>query len=379
MNTHKIVITLLVLFSGKTLFAQSKSSWDITTLGGYEYNYFKSPTEIRTNDIILTESDLISSSIYQDVEVKYRYRYKWDKHRIRFSANPFSRIYYENVDDSYWSLDARANYDYKFSKRTRLFVKTKFVRMNREGLGGDQDVLINPLGYTIYGGTVGVELTPFKNNELTVGGFYNFKNFDAFGARDLQFNEYGVQISSVQSFKVDRLEHEIGITGYVKKRLYDTFNASDVDNINIGERDWDYAKGTLFYTLPFSKNFELRPEFSYYVRIDNSTNRSGFNQLGPGIRAKYDNKKTKIRTSLSYITRNYTDIQARNTDGEIGEKLKYGYTNFEINGAREIGGGFSITGTIYSKIRSTNYTDIDARSFRNYRNQYAGIGVLWEF
>ncbi len=367
----------MLLISGLA-FSQNKHSLDLETQGGYEYNYFRSPKEIRTDGVVLTEDDLISSSIYQDIDAKYRYRSKWSKkNRFRLLLNPFSRIFYENVDDSYWSVNAVAKYDHKFSKKFSFLSELRFKRMNREGLGGDQDVLINPLGYTNYGATAGIEFVPFDNNATTVEGFYNLKNFDAFGVRDLQFDEFGAQFSSVQTFEVNRLEHKLGVNGYVKKRLYDTFNASEIDTD--GERDWDYAKGSLFYELPFSDTFKIRPNFMYYARIDNSTGRSGFNQYGPGVIMAYKSKTTKVRTSLSFITRNYKEIEARDTEDLIGEKLKYEYANFQINAAHKIGNGFSLTGTIYSRVRNTNYTDIDARSFRNYRNQYAGIGVLWEF
>ncbi|WP_299433691.1 hypothetical protein [uncultured Aquimarina sp.] len=377
MNTTKISITILLALTSIVSYGQSKNMFKVETQAGYEYNYFRSPDEIRTGGIVLTKDDLISSSFYQDLELDYKYRYTWNKNRFRVSANPFSRIFYENSDDSYWSLNVNAKYDYKFSRETTLFAEARFIRMNREGLGGDQDVLINPLGYTNYGGTLGVKFVPFRNNELAVEGFYNFRNFDAFGVRDLQYSEFGVQFSSVQSFKVNKLKHKLGVTVYAKKRRYDTFNASEIESD--GERDWDYLKGTLYYKLPFSKRLEIKPNFAYYVRIDNSTNRSGFNQFGPGIAIKYDNDKTKIKGSFSFITRNYTDIEARNTDGLIGEDLKYEYSNFQLDGAHKIGSGFSITATMFSRIRSTNYSDIDARSFRNYRNQYAGVGILWEF
>jgi len=378
MNRYKILIGIMIstLFTGVT-FSQRTSTFTTETQGGYEYNYFKSPDVIRTEGIILNSDDLISSSFYQDIKMKYKYKTTWGKNKFRVSASPFSRVFYENLDDSYWSLSVIASYDYKISKRIGLYTKAEFKRMNREGLGGDQDVLINPLGYTNYGGSLGIGLKPFRNHQMKVGGFYNFKNFDAFGIRDLQYDEYGVQLSSVQSFKVKRLKHKIGINGYFKKRLYDTFNASDIEPD--GERDWDYIKGTLFYQLPFSKTFSLKPNFMYYVRIDNSTNRSGFNQYGPGITMKYNTKKTDIKGSFSFITRNYTDIQARNTDELIGDKLAYEYSNVQVDARQNIGNGFSLMATLFSKIRSTNYTDIDARSFRNYRNQYAGVGVLWQF
>lgn len=377
MKITKISLTIILTLTSIISYTQSNNTFNAETQAGYEYNYFRSPKEIRTGGAILNEDELISSSFYQDIELNYKYRYKWSKNRIRVSINPFSRIFYENSDDSYWSLSTNVKYDYKFSRKTSLLAEARFIRMNREGLGGDQDVLINPLGYTNYGGTLGLQFAPLTNNELTVEGFYNFRNFDVFGVRDLQYSEFGAQVSSVQTFRINKLKHKLGITAYAKKRRYDTFNASDVGPD--GERDWDYLKGTLYYRLPFSKQFEIKPSVVYYVRIDNSTNRSGFNQFGPGIALKYDNDKTKIRGTFSFITRNYTDIEARNTDGGIGEDLKYEYSNFQMNAAHKIGKGFSITATMFSRIRSTNYSDIDARSFRNYRNQYAGIGVLWEF
>ncbi len=376
MQTRKIVFGITVLLGINLIGAQSKTSFEVESQGGYEYNYFKSPKTIRSEGVVLTENDLIASSIYQDIEITYRYRYKWGKNRIRLLANPFSRLFYENFDDSYWSLNTTAKYDHKFSKKTTFLTELRFKRMNREGLGGDQDVLINPLGYTNYGATAGLEFILFDNNETRVESFYNFKDFDAFGVRDLEFDEYGVQFTTVQSFDVNSLEHKLGFSAYAKKRKYETFNASEIDSD--GERDWDYLKGNLFYQLPINEKLRITPNVVYYKRIDNSTGRSGFNQFGPGITMLYKNKATKIRSGLSFITRNYTDIDARDTEGLIGDKLKYEYANFSINASHEIRNGFSITSTLYSRVRSTNYTDIDARSFRNYRNQYIGLGVSWK-
>jgi len=376
MQIRKVITKLFILFITTMGMAQSKTSLKLETQGGYEYNYFRSPEEIRSDGQLLTKEGLIASSTYQDVSGIFRYRYKWGKNRLRFLGNPFSRIFYENIDDSYWSLNTTVKYDHKISKSLILLAEARFKRMNREGLGGDQNVLINPLGYTNYGASGGVEFVPFTANEMTLKGFYNFKDFDAFGVRDLQFNEFGIQFSTVQSFTVDRQEHQIGLTAYVKKREYDTFNASEIDTD--GERDWDYVKATLFYELPIGNRFKISPDLMYYKRIDNSTDRSGFDQYGPGVTMAFKSKLTRIRSSFSFITRNYDVIEARNTEELIGEKLKYEYANFGLDITHKIGNGFSISGTVFSRIRSTNYTDIDARSFRNYRNQYAGIGILWE-
>ncbi len=373
-----IAITLVTLFISSFAIAQSKHQLDAETQGGYEYNYFKSPRQISQNGDLLTEDDLISSSLYQDVTVDYDYRYKWNQNRIRFSITPRARVFYESTEDSYWQLNATAKYDYKFNRNTKLLLEGGIKRMNRKGLDGAQDILVNPLGYTNFGLSGGVEFSPFANNETSVEAFYNFKDFDAFGSRDLQFNEFGLLVKTAQEFESNGLEHRYGLSAYVKKRNYDTFNASDV--IVEGKRDWDYVRANAFYELPLSKTLEVEPSFLYYVRIDNNNNnQSGFTMYGPKLGLKYDNDKTKVRTAFSFVTRNYASLEARDSEEAIGEKIQYQYAEFTLDAEHQLNDHLFITANIYSRVRSTNYTDLAARSFRGYRHQYAGLGIKWEF
>ncbi len=198
------LICILIFFIPVCLFAQSeqKHRFDIEVQGGYEFNYFKSPSEVRQNGIIFNADSLIASSSYQDVKADYDYRIKWGANRLRFSATPFLRHFNEAPSDSYWSFDGSAKYDTKLSRTTKILAELSLKRMNREGLDGAQDVLINPLGYTKYGMSGGIEFAALKRNKSTIEGFYNFKNFDAFGVQDLQYNEFGIKLKSIQSFYV---------------------------------------------------------------------------------------------------------------------------------------------------------------------------------
>ncbi|MEM9679461.1 MAG: hypothetical protein AAF901_03985, partial [Bacteroidota bacterium] len=283
MNIKTSIVVLLIFQA--TALSQSKTSFDVETQGGYEYNYFKSPTQILQNGALLTEEDLIASSIYQDVNLDFDYTFSWQKSRFRFSISPGARLFYENFDDSYWNLITRAKYDYDLTRRTRFLAEINFRRMNREGLDGAQDVLINPLGYTNYGASTGVSFRPFKYNRTTTELFYNFRNFDQFGIRDLEFHEFGINLKTEQRFKVNNLTHRYGLEGYFKKRLYDTFNASDV--VPNGDRDWSYVKLNPYYEFPLSKTFKAIPSFLYYLRIDNLEDRSGFSQFGPELKLRY--------------------------------------------------------------------------------------------
>lgn len=357
-------------------FAQGKHSFDAESLGGYDYNYFKSPTAVDQDGTLFSGDQLISSSIYQAVMIDYHYRYMSKENRIRFSISPQARILYENYDDSYWSMTTSAKYDYNIGKNMEFLLEATFKRMNRNGLDGDQDVLVSPLGYYDYGAISGIQFSPFKDHETTLEGFYKFRNFDPYGVKDLQYNEYGLQFRSEQDFERNGLKHSFGIIGYAKKRLYDTYDASSstVDGI----RDWRYINAQVFYDYPIGENFEVTPSLEYLVRLDKSADRSGYRQYGPVLRMKFDNDRTKVRTTVEYVSRNYKSIEAMDSNGPKGELTQYRYTNFKLDVSQALGKNLFISAEAYSRIRTTNYTDIGARSFRAYRNQYAGIGLKME-
>ncbi|MEM8999867.1 MAG: hypothetical protein AAGB24_06350 [Bacteroidota bacterium] len=367
----------VILFVGPMCGAQERHRFEIETQTGYEYNYFKSPDQVSVDGTLLTANDLIASSAYQDVYADYDYRYKWKGHRIRVSMAPFVRLFQENMQDSYWGVDAALKYDYKCTKTTKVLAALDFKRMDREGLDGAQDVLVNPLGYTNYGAMAGLGFEPFTNNKTVLEGFYNFKDFDAYGTRDLEFNEFGIQLGSKQAFRPGRYQHNVGFTAYYKKRRYNTLNTEE-DPQN-GTRNWDYAKGTVFYELPLSATLEVEPQLAYFGRFDRLEDRSGFHQYGPGLRFRFDNDKTKVSVSLKYQIRDYTAIAAQDDLGALEEKLRYQYTDISINFEQESGiEGLLLTGTIYSRWRETNTTALGSRSFRGYRNYYAGVGVKWQ-
>ncbi|MGD1945891.1 MAG: hypothetical protein ACFB0A_06455 [Croceivirga sp.] len=367
-----IVFALLVLTS-VFLSAQERHRFELGSQTGYEYNYFKSPDALLVNGVLLNENELIASSAYLDVAFDYDYRYKWKANRIRISASPFTRIFQESLEDSYWSLDVVGKYDRKLGKKTKLLGEVNFERMNREGLDGAQDVLVNPFGYTNYGVSTGLELRPFKAHKATLEAFYNFKNFDAYGTRDLQFNEYGLRLGTKQEFRPGRYEHAFGFRMYYKKRLYDTFN-SNLDPQD-GKRNWDYAKIVGFYDLPINGTFEISPQVTYYGRYDRLEQQSGFQQYGPGLRLRFDNDITKISAVIKYQIREYTSIKAPGADNT---SLRYQYTDMALTFEHQLPlKGLLFTGTAYSRFRETNTIDLAARSFRGYTNQYVGVGLTW--
>ncbi len=375
----KIVSTLSSLFviSVSGIAQEHQHDFQVETQGGYEYNYFRSPDEVLFEGVLLTRDSLIRSSSYQDLTLDYKYKYKWKRDRLRVSAKPEARFFYDQTDDSYWSLDTRIKYDHKFSKNTALLAETVFKRMAREGLGGAQDVLINPLGYTLYGASIGALFGIVPKNETKLEAFYNFKDFDAFGIRDLQYDEFGIQFKTEQDHRVRGKTHTYGLSGYIKKRLYDTFNASEV--VSDGVRDWSYWKTSVYYEFPFGEKLELEPSFTYYQRIDNAEDRSGFRQYGPKLKVVFDNDRTRIRASAEYLMRSYASFEARDNTGPIGENIRYGYADLSLKAEHQVSDNLFLTATAFSRVRQTNYSDINARSFRGYRNQYAGLGIKYAF
>lgn len=377
MTSKEVLISFLILFS-TVLFAQERHRLEVETIGGYAYNYFKSPDQIRVNDSLLGPDALISSSVFQDVLIDYDYRYKWKGNRLRLSLTPYARLFQEQFEDSYWSLDARVKYDREIGKRFTYLAEAHFKRMDREGLDGAQDVLVNPLGYSTYSGSTGLQFEPNRKHKTSLEAFYTFKDFDPYGTRDLQYNAYGVKLGSRQKFRPGRYEHVLGVSASYRKRNYTTFNASDV--VSNGTRDWDYVRASLFYELPVTATFSLKPDLHYYARIDRLEDRSGFRQYGPSLGLKWDTDKTRVRGGIRYVIRNYSTIEARNDLGILDENLQYTYTDVSLDFEHQMGSkGMALTGTAYSRMRETNYTDLSARSFRGYTYYYAGVGFQWTF
>jgi len=208
-------------------YGQFKNNLKAETQGGYEYNYFKSPDVVRQNDVIIDKDSLVSSSIYQDIQLRYNASYKKNKSNFQLSASPFSRIFYENLDDSYWSFNVLTKYKYQLHQKIQLGAQLSFKFLR---------------------------------------GFYNFKDFDSFGIRDLEYNEKGIELNTRQRFKIKKLKHYVGASIILKQRLYETFNASSV--VQNGERDWSYIKANGYYSFPITKSLKVQPGYLYYKRTD---------------------------------------------------------------------------------------------------------------
>lgn len=376
MNKYSIYILSAFLFSGLWMNAQSRDYLDIKTLAGYEYNYFRSPKKVERDGILYSEDNVLASSIYQDFYLDYDLYYKWSKNQIKVGATPEARLFYENFDDSYWQVSSEVVFSRDLSENTEYNAEINFRKKDRQGLDGDLDVLLIPLGFVEYGAITGLEFSPFDNNVTEFEAFYNFKNYDNYGVRDLEYDEFGVNLDTEQVFEKNELTHVFGITSYLKKRLYNTFDASD-EQPN-GERDWSYFKLAGYYEYPLTKNFRVEPSFEYMQRIDNGRDRSGYTEYGPNLKLNFDNDRLDFWTTIEYLRRNYDAIEARDNNGSIGEFTQYGYTNFRLVGDYWLTKNWSMTADVYSKIRSSNYTDFSARSFRAYRNQYAGLGIKWK-
>lgn len=370
------ILTVTTIFAQRS--ERTRHSFEIATLGGYEHNYFKSPEFIVQNGELLGPNELIASSVYQEVALDYDLSYRSGDHRLRFSISPNAHIFHEQYDDSYWSLNGSVKYDYDLSRKNEILAEAKFKRMNREGLDGAQDVLVNPLGYYLVGGSLGLESKFWRDQKTTSEVFYNYKNFDAYGTRDLLYHEMGIQIQSKQKLDFGGAqEHEVGVVAYAKKRRYQTFDASD--EIPEGTRNWNYFKGTLYYELPLGKYLEVKPAFTYLSRVDVGSGRSGYNQFGPSGRIVYDDDKLRVKGQISWLNRDYTNIFARDEDGNTTTDFtNYTYLDLSFDLERTIANGLFLTVSAYQRVRETNFLDLEARSFRGYVHQYAGAGLKFE-
>ncbi|MDC7998122.1 hypothetical protein [Gilvibacter sediminis] len=373
---NRFILLVVLLFTSLGLAQKTENhKFRVLTLSGYEYNYLKSPDEVLFEGTVLGRDSLINSSVYQDIDLRYNFKTEGRYSTFSLVAAPEARFFYEQPEDSYWRFSLNLSYELELSKSWDYLAFARFKRNDREGLDGAQDILINPLGFTQYEAQTGVQYRPFRYNKMILLAGFRHKNFDAFGVRDLEYNQYELSFTSEQRFKVGRRFQKIGIELAARKRLYQTLNTTN--EIPDGERDWDYLDATAFLELRLSKAFRITPAFNYYQRIDQLIDRSGFTQFGPRLGLRYSGDKLVLNASTAFNTRNYKTFDARDSSGLTGEKIKYEYVNLSFNATWQLNESLYIRAEVYSRVRSTNYTDITARSFRNYRNQYAGLGLQW--
>lgn len=365
---------LLHLLAPAQTEVKNKIKFSTQTQVGYEYNFLKSPDKLIVDDVLLQAKDLVLSSVYQDIDVKFQYNIRWNKSEFNTQIRPIYKVYYQSMEDSYWNISVISKYNRNLSKNLNFLIRATYKKIIREGLDNDQDFIVNPLGFSSYGLVTGLQFQPLKNNKTTLGFLYNYRDFDATDIRDTNINEIGIYLNTEEQLVIANKIHSFGFKAFFKNITHETII---LENQSLNrKRKWNYFKLNPFYQIAINKRIKVAPSFIYSSRIDKEST-SSFTIFGPELKLKWMNQKTLATFTFSYLSRKYKDIYAQDSLGVIDEKATLNFVSFNVKAEHKLTKKIRLNASIFSRIRNTNNTSHRSRSFSHFRNQYAAIGLKW--
>lgn len=365
---------ILCLFLTSILSAQIDFS--ATTFSGYESNINQVPDALDVNGELLTEDDLYMSSAYQDLILRFVYKKEWGKHSFAAYVTPEIRYYFTESELNQTILNTRLSYKYDIKKNFRWENSIRYKIKDREGQDLDQVELSVPFGYKLFELTSGLRFRLYKNNRTFVKVNFLSKDFDNSSTRSVLYNLYGISTEFKNIKWRNHLLHSYGVKLGYNSRDYKITNFSDNSS---GDRVWNYFDVGIFYRLPFSKKFYIQPELSYQKRMDDTANRFSYDQIRPELTLTYSSGRFEAKVITSYTGRSFSNLTAEDINGDDVGNLQYDYLRFRANLEYNINNKLSLVFETYTIDRNSNNTDVTTQAFRSYINQYAGIGLRYNF
>lgn len=365
---------LLCLFVSSILTAQIDFS--ATTYSGYEQNILQVPDLFEANGELLTQEDLYANSAYQDLLIRFKFSKKWEKHSFAAYLTPEIRHYFSESDLNQTIFNARLSHKYDIKKNFRWENSIRYKIKDREGQDLDQVELSVPFGYKLFELTSGLRFRLYKNNRTFVKLNFLSKDFDNSNTRSVMYNLYGINTEFKNIKWRNHLLHSYGIKVGYNSRDYKITNFSDNSS---GDRTWNYVDAAIFYRLPLSKKFYIQPELSYQKRMDETNDRFSYDQIRPELTLVYQSARFEAKITTSYTGRSFSNIIAENDEGDDVGNLKYDYFRLRTQLEYNINNKLSLVFESYTIDRNSNNTDPTTQAFRGYINQYAGVGLRYNF
>lgn len=370
----KLAHTLCALCLCSVAYAQIQVNF--STFTGYESNINRAPRSLETENDFLEKEDLYSNSIYQDVIFSLSYLKDWKKSSFTAYVTPEIRYYFLETDANQTMLNTRLTYKYHLQKKLRWDTSLQYKLKDREGQNLDQNELNLPFGYQLMSGYTGIRYRLSKQNRSFTKLIAGNKRFDNSNRRSIQYNYYGVETTFKNVRWKNHLLHAYGWELGYTHRDYRITNFSDNSN---GDRTWIYWDAAVFYRYPLSKHTYVEPRLSYQQRNDPTSNRFGYRQLRPEILLKHKSDRWLASINLNYSARKFKSLTADDEEGNLVGNLKYDYTRVRSNIAYKIRDKWSLLFEASILDRRSNNEDESTNAFRSYANNYAGIGIRYQF
>lgn len=357
--------------------SQIKTEFELETASGYAYNIFRSPSSFFDGDEVLNEDELYRSSFYQDISFKGMFTKSWENQSLSLRVNPRGRLFYSDSDATYYTIYSRLRYENEISNKTKLQVTSHYNYRDREGENLDDNELRTPLGYRHYDISAGLFFRLYRQNRSFLKVEYGNRNYQDGETNDLKYDYYSVQTVLRNVFKKPAGWHSYGIEVEYEKRLFDRTYYED-PTLN-ETRDWSYLTLEPFYRWPITNKWRLRGGLEWSKRTDNDNGTFTYNQLRPSLELRYKTESFMVEAVGSYANRDYEQLNATNTNGEVLGKLNLKYYRLRANMDKKIGKNLYLTATAYTTNRVSNRTNGTTTAFRSYDYFYGGIGLKYRF
>lgn len=364
----------LCLFLSTGLSAQI--SFNASTLSGYESNINKVPSTFFTNGELLEREDLHMNSAYQDAILRFKYLKKWNRSSLTAYITPEIRYYFSETDANQLILNTRLTFKSDLSKKARWETSVQYKIKDREGQDLDQNELSVPFGYKLFTAYSGFRVRMYKNNRSFFRLNAGNKKFDNSNSRSVQYNYYGIE-AEIKNIKWrNHLLHSYGITLQYTNRDYDITNFSDNSS---SDRTWQYFDAGVFYKLPLNKKWSVTPRISYQKRNDKTNDVFGYSQIRPELLFAHTSEKINARFTVNYTKRNFDNLDAENSDGDVVGNLAYDYWRIRSTFEYKLNNRLSVVSEAYLLDRASNNTDVNTTAFRSYITNYVGLGLKYQF
>lgn len=362
-----ILLALLLISTAIT----AQFSVSVSTLSGYETNINKKPESYNLNNVLIGKEKLHKNSFYQEAILKLNYKNKWNSNEFRAYLTPEIKYYFTEANAKKVLFNSGIRYNHGFSKNVKWITNVRYKIKDQKGQDLDEPELNTPRGYNVATINTGVLFKLYKNNRTTLRASYDLKNFDKSDTRKIMYHRYGVYAKFENRNKINNNTHRYGIIASYQNRNYNL----DYFTTNVTKyRTWKYLNLGAYYKIPLNTNLSISPALSYEKRTDITQKKYGYNQIRPSLGFNYKNERLYANLNLSYSNRKFESLKA-NTK----ENLKYNYTRVKFKGNYQLTESLDVISDLYLLGRKTNNNNVSTKAYRSYNNNYAGLGVRYNF
>lgn len=379
---HRTVLTalLLGLLAWSTASGQSELKVDFTLGGGGEYNIFKSPDVLYSNDAgsYWNADSLIITDAMIDAEYDVDFvREKQGKYLFSTGSDLWYRHYLNNSELSQNNLDVYADYRRILGKSVHLGGYYNFRWSNRVGTSVTGDLLMRSFKYLGNEAMLYLDLLPGDHVRMRLFSNYEYKMY--YDENTLDPLDHGnLELNYTLTSLIGK-DHELGLELSALDRQYSEYHALNAegryDRAN-PLRHFRYYKAELSYDWRPVRGFRINPDLQVKRRVDLFEGYYSYLSYGSGLRIRYMWDRFYISIYGDYSRMEY-DIRPAFTSQEPDPMLVYGYFDYRLTFKYEFTDRWEVALDLDSDNRGSN-SDLEYfKTRRGYKNYQALLSLRY--